>query len=220
MRRALIATGVVLVVVAGGIAAAAVITSPEVATAQEEADEQEVAEEEAVDASDSDEVMHDGLARKAGGFIDEALAAVVADGVISEEQAEVVRDALLAHMAEVGDRVREQFGERRGGFGPHLIRPRLESLEELFGVEPRELLESLRQGLTLPEALEEFEIDPDELIDAMVADASEGLDRAVENGRLDAERAEELKEKITEAITNLVEGGLDFDFRFGRSHDV
>jgi hypothetical protein len=49
----------------------------------------------------------------------------------------------------------------------------------------------------------------DGLVDALVADATERIDAAVESGRLTEERATELKEGLEARTQDLVDGELD-----------
>lgn len=199
VRRTLIAAAVVLVVLVGGIGAAAVITAPATATAQEGEFDERVG------------------TREAGGFIDEALADLVAAGVIEERHAAAVKDALLdrlrdrrAEFEHRRDRLRERFRET--------ARKALETAAEVIGIETEELIPALRDGRSIADVAAENGVDAREVVEALAARAYERIDAAVADGKLDADRAEELKDRVLERIEVLVDrSGLEGPFRHRRS---
>ena len=73
---------------------------------------------------------------------------------------------------------------------------------------PEELHEQLRGGATLAEIAEEQGVDIDDLVTALVAAAEEDLAAAVEAGRLDQERADEIAGDLEDRIRTFVEEGL------------
>ncbi len=136
------------------------------------------------------------------------LAPLVEDGTLTQEQADKVIDTLLAAK---GGRGPGFFGGRRHGHGPGFGRGHgfggMRDAAEALGMEPRELGEALRDGKTLADVAREKGVDPQKVIDALVADVSEHLDRAVESGRLTREEAGERLAKATERITQRVNEG-------------
>jgi hypothetical protein len=97
-------------------------------------------------------------------------------------------------------------GEHAGHHRRHhrLARAVLRNAADTIGIEPRELVEQLRQGKSIAEVATEHGVDPQTVIDALVAKANERIDQAVANGHLDADRAAQLKEKAPERIAKLV----------------
>ena len=95
MKRFLAALAAAGVLVAGGFVAAAVST-PSVASAQESTEEAPAGDDGTVERPDK------------GAILDEVFDQLVADGVISQDQADQVRAALEAKR----DELREQFGDR------------------------------------------------------------------------------------------------------------
>ncbi|QDB79881.1 hypothetical protein FE251_11225 [Georgenia wutianyii] len=124
----------------------------------------------------------------------EALADLVEDGTLTQDAADAVAEALG-----------EQDGPRdhgRGGGGGGGVS--LDAAAEKLGLTAEELREELADGSTLADVAEEQGVGTAELVDALVAAATERLDEAVADGRLtqaDAdERAATLEEQITEAV--------------------
>jgi hypothetical protein len=102
----------------------------------------------------------------------------------------------------------------------------IEELSEFLGMTEQELIEALRSGDTVAEIAEAAGIDPEAVIDALVADAQEKLAEAVENGRISQEQADEIAATLEERITTFVNEGGPWGgdgpaggrqrFRFGR----
>lgn len=126
---------------------------------------------------------------------------LVIDGTISAEQA----DAVAEHLVEQAS---GRFGDRdRPGMDRRMDRraDRFASITELLGVDAETLRAELQDGSTLAEIAEANGVSSDELVDALVAQAMERIDAAVESGRIEQtvadERAAELEERITERVT-------------------
>jgi uncharacterized protein YidB (DUF937 family) len=82
---------------------------------------------------------------------------------------------------------------------------------ELLGIEADELRAQLDAGSTLAEIAEANGVDPDDLVDQMVADAAERIESKVADGRItEDEAAEKLAEK-TDKIEDRVFGDDDAD---------
>jgi uncharacterized protein (DUF433 family) len=97
----------------------------------------------------------------------------------------------------------EQVCEGVLGAGP------IEVAAETIGIEPSELLAELRDGSTIAEVAEAHGVDPQAVIDAIVAEQRERLDRAVEDGLLTQDEADERAADLEERATDLVNGALD-----------
>ena len=107
----------------------------------------------------------------------ERLQALVDDGTIDGSQADAVSEYLA-------DEWNERPG-RRGGPG-HRARPLLESVDtavEILGIDAETLREELRSGNSLADIAEANGVDPQTLIDALVADHEERVTARV-NGEL------------------------------------
>ena len=67
---------------------------------------------------------------------------------------------------------------------------------DTIGVEPSELRQAWRDGQSIAEVATANGVEPQAVVDAVVADLSARLDQAVAEGRVDAERAETAKERV------------------------
>lgn len=133
----------------------------------------------------------------------EVLAPLVQDGTLTQEQADKVIEALIAAKPDRGP----AFAGGHHGHGPGRGMGGLREAAEVLGMEPRELAEALRDGSTLADVARSRDVDPQKVIDALVADVSEHLDRAVESGRLTREQADERLAQAREKIAKRVNEG-------------
>ena len=139
---------------------------------------------------------------EAGTQLREMLQALVDDGTITDAQADAVTEHLVENRPERGDR-----GDRgdRGGRRAHPGADG-EVVAELIGIDAAELRAALRDGSTIAELADANDVDPQTVIDALVAEAQGHLDLAVENGRLTEDEAAAKSEQLTERITARVNG--------------
>ena len=131
--------------------------------------------------------------------LDEVLSGLVADGTLDQAQADAVAEAFAAK----GEELREQFGPGGGGFDGHRGEG-LDAAAEALGLEVDALKEQLRGGTTLAQVAEAQGVDVQVVIDALVASATERIDAALAEGRIDEARATELKEGLVERVTERV----------------
>lgn len=127
--------------------------------------------------------------------IRELLDELVAAGTIDESQA----DAVAGHLAEQAPERGPRGGGHHIGFGS-------EVLSEVLGIEPEELREQLRDGQTVAEIAAANGVEVQAVVDALVAHQAERLAEAVEDGRLDADRAAEIESELAERVTDAVNG--------------
>jgi polyhydroxyalkanoate synthesis regulator phasin len=141
-----------------------------------------------------------------GGWVDDALSGLVDDGTLTQDQADAVADALKDARPDHLPGHFGAWGPRDGFvFGPSL----LDDAAEAIGVDDDELLDALRDGETIAELAREKGVDPQDVIDAMVAAVQERLDAAVEDGDLDQDAAAERLADVTERITEFVNEGFE-----------
>jgi uncharacterized protein (DUF433 family) len=84
-----------------------------------------------------------------------------------------------------------------------------------IGIEPEDLLEALRDGSTIADVAEEHGVEPQSVIDAIVASQREMLDAAVANGRLTREQADAIADDLEERATELVNDGSPLEPPWG-----
>lgn len=104
--------------------------------------------------------------------------------------------------------------DERPGPGPGQQRPGNGHIGNIFGIaadvigtDPAELAAAMREGATLASLAEANGVSPQAVIDALLEPAFARVDEAVANGRIDEEKAAELKANATEKVTNLVYNG-------------
>jgi hypothetical protein len=141
--------------------------------------------------------------------IKEALSGLVGDGVITQDQADRVADTLNGSDALGPRHGHGPGGHGHGGFGAGIA---LEAAAEALGITEDELRAALADGSTLADVAEEQGVARDTLVDALVAAATERLDQAVTDGRITAERRDEIVAELPERIADAVDRQLS---RFG-----
>ena len=158
----------------------------------------EVAEAEGVDVEELTSQLLDDL----GARLDEA----VADGDLDADKAEELRSTAEERIDELvnGELPLGRRGGRDGS-GPGLGRGLgLSQLADELGITADDIRQGLADGKTAVEIAADAGVSEDELVSALVEAASERMDEAVENGRLDADEAAERKAELEEKITELV----------------
>jgi polyhydroxyalkanoate synthesis regulator phasin len=82
----------------------------------------------------------------------------------------------------------------------------LDAAANTLGMSPRDLIQELRDGLTLRQIAQQKGVDPDKLKAAMLAVPYARIDEAVKNGKLTQEKANDMKAKLGKQV--------DLDKRF------
>jgi hypothetical protein len=175
-----------------------------------------IAASRALDSNEDEQAVIDDAADRLGvepGELSEALTEAlesriddaVEDGRLSEEQGERLKEALESGAAPLFFGGWGKLEHRLGGL-------RVDSLEtaaSYLGVGEDALRERLREGETLAEVAEDEGKSVDGLVQALVDAGEARIDEAVDDGRLDEERADELKGELEERTRELVNGELD-----------
>jgi polyhydroxyalkanoate synthesis regulator phasin len=188
MKHRIAAIGVTAGVL-GGAAAGLAFGVPAIAGAQESP----VTVETTVPAPTDDT----GATTDRSAWMQEALAPLVEEGTITQSQADAVVGALEAAKPERG-------GRGHGG----RIGAGLDAAATAIGVTEDELRQALQDGKSIADVAAEKNVDVQEVIDALVADAKTRLDEAVDEGRLTQAEADEQLADVTERITAMVNGEL------------
>ena len=129
---------------------------------------------------------------------------LVDDGTITAAQADAVAADLATEIPIHGP------GGRGGPGGGHHGGPGFdgEVVAGLLGIDVDALRSGLRDGKTIAEIAGEQGVDPQTVIDSLVAEARSHLDLSVENGRLTQEEADAKLADATERITDFVNNGF------------
>lgn len=154
------------------------------------------AEGAADETSDAEDRLADRTAR-----LSEALAELVEDGTLTQEQA----DEVAATLAE-SDTLRGP-GPAGGPRGPGAHLPLLETAAETLGLTEDELRAELADGATLADVADQEGVEVDDLVDDIVAAATAQIEERVDAGDLTQERADEITADLTERVTTMVEQG-------------
>lgn len=120
-----------------------------------------------------------------GARVREAIQSLVDDGTITAEQADAVVAELLEQAPDRGER-RDNREERREARQERRQAP--EAVQELLGLSPEELRGQLRSGSTLADIATAQGVDPQAVVDTIVAEMTERVEAAVADGRLDNSR--------------------------------
>ena len=136
------------------------------------------------------------------GWVDSALDGLVDDGTLTQSQADAVADTLQA-AAPSTCRVGPWHHGGLFDFGGSV----LDEAADAIGIEEDDLLDALRDGQTIAEVAEGEGVDPQAVIDALVAATRERLDDAVADGRIEQEDADGRLADATERITEFVNEG-------------
>jgi hypothetical protein len=131
--------------------------------------------------------------------LEESLKELVADGTITQAQA----DAIMAKMKSKAGQGHGDMGGR-GGFGK--MQDFGKTAAEAIGIDVQTLMTELKGGKSLADVARAHNVDPQKVIDALVAKANAEIDKAVADGKLPADKAADAKAKTTERITGMVNG--------------
>jgi len=143
-----------------------------------------------------------------GARLRESLQELVDGGTITDAQADAVTAHLVENRPERGEfRDGEGHGDHRGGPGMFGRGVASEALTDLLGIDGEELRTQLRAGATLAEIATEQGVEVQAVVDELVAEVTERVDNAVENGRIDQAEADEKLAEAEARITDMVNNG-------------
>lgn len=131
----------------------------------------------------------------------------VTNGRIDADRAATIKERLPDRVAKLvnGDlRGRAHGRVARANVRRHARRAGFALAADTIGITPKELLEAVRGGQSIADVARARNVDPKAVIDAVVAAANTKIDAAVSKGRIDAERATKLKERVAERVAQRV----------------
>ncbi|HEY6531220.1 MAG TPA: hypothetical protein VIY72_02875 [Acidimicrobiales bacterium] len=191
MNKKMAAIGLTAGLAAGG-AAGLIVAAPTLSGAQSATTE--AAPDTTVPETTDPSTTPETEAPDPGSRLAEALAPLVQDGTLTQEQADKVVETLKA-------------AGPFGGHGRGMIGKGLEAAATALGMSEDDLRTALRDGQTLAQVAESKGIDPQTVIDALVAEAKTHLDEKVAAGDLTQEEADARLAEATERITDRVNNG-------------
>jgi hypothetical protein len=146
--------------------------------------------------------LSDALKQALGDRIDAAVAA----GRITKAEGDALKQRIQSDEFPI-------FGGRHHGFGHFGFFGRFEAAAGYLGVTQAQLRAELRNGKSLAQVAKDHGKSVDGLIDALVADAKQKLDKAVSAGRITRAQADEMLADLKERITSLVNSTGPPEFR-------
>jgi len=136
----------------------------------------------------------------------DALAELVDAGTLTQEQADAVTAAVRERVDALPDRPRGPGpGPGHGHPGWRILHNGLEIAAETIGIDPADLREAVAGGQSIAEVAEANGVTSQAVVDALVAAGDSALDEAVANGRIDEERATEIRDNLPEHAQNFVD---------------
>ena len=135
-----------------------------------------------------------------------ALNTAVENGRLTREQADARIASLPERMQELVERTRpaDGEGERRGPGRGHGHKADPAKIAEALGMTAEELKAGHEAGKSLAAMATERGVDPQKVIDVLVADAREKLAQAVTDGKLTQAEADERSADLVQRITDVV----------------
>ena len=160
------------------------------------------------------QTLIDAIAAEINEEIDEA----VANGKLTDAQADRYRERVADKVAAMVDESSEHRG--RGGRDRHdrFNDGDCDELAALLGTDCETLKTSLKAGQTPAEIAESNDIEPQTVIDALVAEMNTELDAKVESGDLTEAKADALRARLANGITEFVNNGFGHDGDRGGRH--
>ncbi len=157
----------------------------------------------------------------AAAWILDKLAGLVADGTITDEQAQEVAETLAQELpgrGGPGDGMGHRSGGHGGFGGPGFGGPGVggpggigvdldATIATALGLTEDEVRTALRSGSTIADLAEAEGVDPSTVVDALVSEAEAALAGAVTAGDLDQARADEISADLEARVAQLVENG-------------
>jgi len=132
------------------------------------------------------------------GPLGEVLNDLVGKGTITQSQADAVQAGVDAKRKDHAPGPGGGFG-RRGG-----VMEQFTAVAKQLGMDPKDLLTELRSGKSLADVATAKGVDPQTVIDSLVAAANTRIEGAVASGKIDQAKADEMKQKLPDRIKALV----------------
>lgn len=141
---------------------------------------------------------------------DAVLEQLTEEGVINSEQAEAIAERagpIFGRMNNVG----RAYLKRTKELAKAQTMPILRKVSQVLDMEPNELLPQLKEGRTIAQIAEERGISVSTVVDELLVPVKERLDKAVVDGKLSQEQAEQGLSKAEARITEMVQNATPQD---------
>lgn len=138
------------------------------------------------------------------------LADLVEEGVINQEQADIIRERFEEYRAEFGRGHRHHHGFGLRGEAGAIV-------SDLLGLTEAEIAEAFQNGTSLADLAAQQGVEVQTLVDALVAEAEANLAEKVADGTVTQERADSVLENLEQRIEERVNAERPlFEGRRGR----
>ncbi|MGZ4682690.1 MAG: hypothetical protein ACXV8G_09535, partial [Acidimicrobiales bacterium] len=126
------------------------------------------------------------------GPLSDALDELVANGTITQDQANAVEGSVQAK--------RQAVWAKR----PHLGKKLVEGIANDLNMAPKDLMTELRSGKSIANVATDKGVDPQKVIDDVVGAIDGKIDQRVAGKKLDQDRADAMKQNLPQRVTDFV----------------
>src|SRR5262245_27243637 len=119
---------------------------------------------------------------------------LVQKGTINQDQENAVIQALKGALT----------GQGHGRIRERVVNGMLRVAADKIGVQPTDLRQARRNGQSIADVANAHQVNPTDVVNAIVAAVDQRIDQAVTNGRLSQDKANELKAKVPQLADKFV----------------
>lgn len=130
---------------------------------------------------------------KGAKFVDSTLQSLVQDGTITQDQATKIEQRLKERFQGGRAKVREFAKEA------------MQTAADTIGISPEQLRDQLKSGKSVAQVATDNNVEPQKVVDAIVAKVNAKIDQAVTDGKLTQEQADQMKSKAPQRVSELVD---------------
>lgn len=139
-------------------------------------------------------VFRDGLSKEEMKALrDQKIDQAVANGRLTPEQGERLKNGELGENRRVGRRV------------IHAIRSVFGAAAEVIGISPQDLKAELESGKTIAQVAEDRDVSREALEDGITREVDERIQQAQDEGKIDSDQAARLREGLAEHLDEILE---------------
>jgi hypothetical protein len=142
------------------------------------------------------------VAEVAKSHIDEAVTA----GKLDATRAATIKEKVPTRVAKLVNGELKGTGKTavKAKLRRHARRSGVKLAASTIGIDTKALVDAVKGGQTVADVARSHNVDPQKVIDAVTTAANTKIDTAVTNGKLDADRAAKLKDRLDQRIATLV----------------
>jgi ribosomal protein S20 len=136
------------------------------------------------------------------GALTQRIDQAAAEGKIDADRAAKAK----AKVPDLANRFVNETKSARSGAGRRhrVLREAVNSAAKEIGVSEDDLKQALKDGKSIAQVAKEHDKSADDVVDAIVKKATSAIDQAVKNGKIDAKKADEIKQKLPDRAKQFV----------------